>query len=87
MTHAPSMAGVAGFTWLWVATRERRTFAQWALLGAVAGFISLIRWQNALFAIMPACEAVSLVVAAWRAGDRGRLRSSLRAGALALQRF
>ncbi|MEO6212240.1 MAG: glycosyltransferase family 39 protein, partial [Vicinamibacterales bacterium] len=82
MTHAPSMAGVAGFTWLWVATRERRTFPQWALLGAIAGFISLIRWQNALFAIMPACEAVSMLVAAWRAGDRGRLRSSLLAGAL-----
>ena len=27
MTHAPSMAAVAGFTWLWAATRERRTLA------------------------------------------------------------
>ena len=46
MTHAPSMAGAAAFTWMWAATRENRTLRQWALLGALAGFIALIRWQN-----------------------------------------
>jgi hypothetical protein len=80
MTHAPSMAGVAGFTWLWLATLERRTLAQWALLGAIAGFITLIRWQNALFAIMPAYEAVARLVTAWRAGDRNRLQVTLACG-------
>ncbi|CAN5848790.1 hypothetical protein BH18ACI5_BH18ACI5_16720 [soil metagenome] len=80
MTHAPSMAGVAGFIWLWVATRERRTPAQWALLGAIAGFITLIRWQNALFALMPACEAVMALGSAWRADDRSRFRATLLAG-------
>ncbi|MEO5897781.1 MAG: hypothetical protein ABIS06_19000 [Vicinamibacterales bacterium] len=80
MTHAPSMAGVAGFIWLWVTTRERRTPAQWALLGAVAGFITLIRWQNALFALMPACEAVMALSAAWWAHDRSRFRATLLAG-------
>ncbi|MBA3295516.1 MAG: glycosyltransferase family 39 protein, partial [Acidobacteria bacterium] len=82
MTHAPSMAGVAGFIWMWVATRERRTLAQWALLGALAGFITLIRWQNALFAIMPASEALATLVAAWRTDDRARLQSTLAAGLL-----
>ena len=33
MTHAPSMAAVAGFTWAWAATRGRRTLWQWAALG------------------------------------------------------
>jgi hypothetical protein len=82
MTHAPSMAGVAGFTWLWVATRERRTLSQWALLGAIAGFITLIRWQNALFALMPACDAAAALISGWRAADRGRVHATLAAGLL-----
>src|SRR4051794_1513016 len=53
MTHAPSMAAVAGFAWGWVATRRDRTAVQWAWLGALAGFMTLIRWQNALFALLP----------------------------------
>ena len=44
--------------------RERRTLRQWALLGALAGFIALIRWQNALFALLPACDALALLVSA-----------------------
>ena len=64
MTHGPSMAAVAGFAWAWIATRERhrRTTRQWAWLGAIAGFMTLIRWQNALFAVLPACDAI---VALW----------------------
>ena len=82
MTHGPSMAGAAGFAWLWAATRERRTTRQWALLGAVAGFVTLIRWQNALFALLPACEALATIVSSVRAGDRGRMRTTLIAGAV-----
>jgi hypothetical protein len=72
MTHAPSMAGVAAFIWMWAATRERRTTWQWALLGALAGFIGLIRWQNVLFAILPAWDALS-VLARTRRPDRETL--------------
>lgn len=82
MTHAPSMAGVAGFLWLWAATHGRRTPAQWALLGLIAGFITLIRWQNALFAILPAYEALTMLVRAVRQGDRPRIQSTLLAGAV-----
>lgn len=82
MTHAPSMAGVAAVAWMWAATYGRRTRLQWALLGLLAGFITLIRWQNALFAILPACEAVTQLVAAGRVRDRSRVASTLVAGAL-----
>lgn len=82
MTHAPAMAGVAGFTWLWVRTRGTRSLAGWALLGGIAGFITLIRWQNALFAILPAWEAAALLVASARAGDRRGVRNILTAGML-----
>jgi hypothetical protein len=82
MTHAPSMAAVAGFVWAWVDTREDRTLRNWALLGVLAGFMTLIRWQNALFALLPACDALADLVAAARRSDRAALNRTLRAGAL-----
>ena len=82
MTHAPSMAGVAGFTWMWAATHGRRTRWQWALLGLIAGFITLLRWQNALFAILPAYEAFGMLLAAARRGDRPAVVATVTAGAL-----
>jgi hypothetical protein len=56
MTHAPSMAAVAVFTWAWASTRGARPRWQWAALGLLAGFMSTIRWQNAIFALLPAIE-------------------------------
>jgi hypothetical protein len=82
MTHAPSMAGVAGLAWMWAATHGRRTRLEWALLGLLAGFITMIRWQNALFAILPAYEALTLLIVAARRGERDRVRATLLAGAL-----
>jgi len=82
MTHAPSMASVAGFVWAWLATREHRTLRQWAWLGAAAGLMTLIRWQNALFALLPACDAVLLLAAAWRVSDRRVLTRTFAAGVL-----
>lgn len=82
MTHAPSMAAVAGFVWAWLATRNERTTRQWAWLGALAGFMTLIRWQNAIFALLPACDAIAALVAAGRSGDRRRFTRTLAGGAL-----
>jgi hypothetical protein len=82
MTHAPSMAGVAGFCWMWAATHGRRTHGQWALLGLIAGFITLIRWQNALFAILPAYESLWLLVEAARRRDRAQVTFTVAAGAI-----
>ena len=82
MTHAPSMAGAAAFAWMWAATHSRRTRAQWAWLGLLAGFITLIRWQNALFAILPACETLALIAAALRRKDRAQAVETAAAGVL-----
>lgn len=82
MTHAPSMAAVAGFVWAWAATRDGRTLFQWGLLGALAGFMTLLRWQNALFALLPACDAIAALAAAVHASDRERLRRTVSAGLL-----
>ena len=76
MTHATSMAAVAGFILFWYSTREDRTPRQWILLGLVAGFIATIRWQNVLFALLPACE--------WLAAAVGAARTPARADSLRL---
>lgn len=80
MTHAPSMAAVAGFVWAWTATHGRRTPGQWALLGILAGFMSLIRWQNALFALLPLWESLAAVAAAARQSNRQAALAVLRDG-------
>jgi hypothetical protein len=94
MTHGPSMAAVAGFTWAWIATRSKRmdatkeagapfrsgALAQWAWLGAAAGLMTLIRWQNALFAILPAIDALAVLAPAARTPDLERMRRVLIGG-------
>jgi len=76
MNHAPSMAAVAGFTWAWIATSpstrsgQPRAMHEWALLGALAGVMTLIRFENALFAILPACDVLAILWVSARAGDR-----------------
>jgi hypothetical protein len=77
MTHASSMAAVAGFTWMWAQTRERRTLRSWALLGLLAGFMALIRWQNILFALLPGIDALEMLVGAGRSGERDTRRDAL----------
>jgi hypothetical protein len=95
MTHGPSMAAVAGFAWAWIATRDARMRASsgerssvsgalltWAWLGALAGFMTLIRWQNALFAVLPAIDAIGLLISAVRTSDTGRARRVIINGAV-----
>jgi hypothetical protein len=82
MTHAPSMAAVAGFLLYWITTRDKRTYAGWIILGLIAGLMTLLRWQNVLFALVPACDAI---VALWRGardGDRARVQQVLVGGVL-----
>ena len=81
MTHAPSMMAVAAFTWCWLWWRARafepsagRTvrFKAWAVLGIVAGLMTLVRWQNALFAVVPLCDAAIVLVRSVRTSDGPR---------------
>ena len=82
MTHAPSMALVAAFVLAWLVTREKRSTAQWILLGLLAGFMTLVRWQNAIFALLPACDSAVSLLAAWRAGKRDEARDIIVNGLL-----
>ena len=82
MAHAPSMAAVAAFTWMWAATRDTRTPWQWAALGLLAGLMGAMRWQNVLFAVLPAIEWLVIAIGHARARARDALLVDLRNGVL-----
>jgi hypothetical protein len=82
MTHAPSMAIVAAFTWMWASTQGRRETRQWLVLGIAAGVMTLVRWQNAIFAVLPACDAAVALVDAWRSRDRRGAQAVVLNGAI-----
>jgi hypothetical protein len=84
MTHASSMASVAGFIWMWAATRERRPLRSWALLGLLAGLMALIRWQNLLFALLPGLDALQMLARSRRTADTRAMRETLAGSAVFL---
>lgn len=63
-SHATSLLTVTLFLWYWYRTRspEGRRPWQWALLGALAGLMMLVREQDALFMVVPFVEAVAAVI-------------------------
>lgn len=51
------------FIYMWHQTRGESSVKRWALLGAAAGLMSMVRWQNVLFVVFPAVEELGNVVA------------------------
>ncbi len=91
MTHAPSMMAVAIFMWAWLGMRERafaaatpraETLKAWAMLGVLAGLMTLIRWQNALFTLLPLCDVIVALAGAARRPDGVRAVDVVLGGAL-----
>ncbi len=64
MSHANSLFAVALFVWLWHTTRLARTTIEWAVLGAAAALMVLVRELNWLFLILVAVDELRH---AWRA--------------------
>ena len=75
-SHAASMFTSALFFSAWLSGRERRSIRGFAIWGALAGLCALMRWQDAIFALIPAFDALT-----WRAPAGKRLRALLAAGA------
>ncbi len=67
-SHAPSMLTVGLFIAVWVTTIDRQTLPRYALVGALAGLATLVRWQDAVLLIIPAIDA------AWHALPRPAVR-------------
>jgi hypothetical protein len=67
-SHAASMFTGALFFAAWIATRDRPGLGRAALWGALAGASALMRWQDAVFVVVPLLE-----IARWRTPWRTRI--------------
>ena len=72
MSHGTSLFSVTLFLYVWHQTRQRRTLGQWVGVGAAAGLMTLVRWQNSLFVIVIGLEAVEHYWRAWRGTSQVR---------------
>ncbi len=62
-SHAASMMILSGFFYLWTTSFGRQTIRRYAALGALVGLATLVRWQDAVFLIVPFVDAVWHAVA------------------------
>lgn len=70
LPHVVSMAAVALYVWLWHSSGRGRDRREWARLGATAGLMSLVRWQNVGFGLLAFVDWTGRLVVALRARDR-----------------
>lgn len=72
MSHGASMFAVTLFLYAWHETRGNQGARRWALLGAAAGLMALVRWQNVLFVVFPAAEELGNLIFAATGTPRRR---------------
>ncbi|MCX7919825.1 MAG: glycosyltransferase family 39 protein [bacterium] len=53
MAHANSVFAVSLFLYLWYTMRGRESFQKWCLLGVIGSIMTLVRFQDALFVVIP----------------------------------
>ena len=76
MVHGVSMFATTLFLFLWHRSRGRLTRAGWVWLGAAAGLMATVRWQNALFLVLPVGDLLWSAWASRGSSVRDRLRAS-----------
>ena len=76
-SHGNSLFAVTLFLFIFHRTRDRRTAAQWGVLGLVGGLLTMVRWQNAIFVAIPILD---MIPSCWAALRR---RPGLDVGAIA----
>jgi hypothetical protein len=81
-SHAPSMLTAAFFFAHWLRTRDEPSVGHLAQAGALAGLAALMRWQDALFLIVPVIETLR-----WRTSWPRRLQALALTAAAALAVF
>ena len=76
-SHAASMLVLSAFFYRWATTFDRQTPARYAWLGVLAGLATLVRWQDAVFLIVPlvdviwhARDSAPVGTGVWRGGAR-----------------
>jgi hypothetical protein len=59
MSHAPSIFSTSLFVYLWLRIRETSSWKGWLALGIAGGIAAIVRWQDALFLILPLLDRKS----------------------------
>ena len=72
-SHAHSVFAVALFLWYWNHTRERRSAAQWFVLGLISGLMAEVYFPNVVLLLVVASELA--------AGCFGKARAEMQIGA------
>jgi len=72
LSHGASMFATTLFLYIWHEGRNDDSPKHWAVMGACAGLMSMVRWQNVLFLVFPAADAVRRL----RSEGRGGLRAA-----------
>jgi hypothetical protein len=72
-SHATSLFAVSLFVLIWLRSIGRYDLARGLLLGLAGGLAALVRWQDAIVLLLPACELISARLS-------GRLSTSRLAG-------
>lgn len=56
-SHPISMFSVTLFMFYWYVTREKRQLYQWVILGLIGGLMSLVRYQDGFFLLVPIIDS------------------------------
>lgn len=70
-SHAHSAFMVSVFFWYWDRTRDRRSWPQWIVLGAISGLMLDVYYINGVLLIVPLIESLALY---WRGFRTGQAR-------------
>jgi hypothetical protein len=60
MSHATSIFTTSLFLFTWYRLRERDSVQSWILIGIMGGLAALVRWQDALFMLIPIFDRKSI---------------------------
>ena len=85
-SHATSIFAVSLFVYTWLRTMGDHRVARWALLGALGGLVALVRWQDAVVAILPMAEMLRAVPAR-QVSVRALISAWIASGAAAVASF
>jgi len=77
-SHAASMLVVSAFFLVWASTLDRQTPARYALVGLLAGLCALVRWQDAVFLIVPFVDGLVTVAHGFSRANPDRKAKALR---------
>lgn len=62
-SHAVSLFAVALFVDIWLRTQGNLRPMRYVLLGALAGLVALVRWQDAIIVLLPLSESIAGIAA------------------------